>query len=575
MFSRLLKYGMFFIVPGIVLFFSILFKIAIGPYWLSTNFDPSYLYLCNGLRILKGVALNDANHPGTPVQMLCSAVCWLFNIGSSPEDAVVHVVTNPEFYFWIVFLILAMFSFMTSLGLAVYVFRKTNDKLAAVLTQVQVLSFLVMKAREAVEPVLPVIANVSPEPMLISVINLFNICLLMAYFAKTSKDILLATVCWGFVCGLGGAVKMTFIPLIAVGLIILPWKNKVLLLAVSAASFFVWTLPALSRYPLIFGSVSSFFINKGSYTFNGPGMPGGVFNPYVYLLNWKNIILAHPILMGIILAALLMVLGKIIAKKWDKASFYILAIVAGILVQFSAVAKFPGEHYLLPGLGMFGVLAAFFCLQGSPKLILIRRAIFAIILVFIFVKSWQAWEYWSHVSNFSNGIQGFHEYVHNKYKDFVFVKSYRSSGPDEALHFGDGWNGETQLGKELSQVYPNSYFLDTHIVSFKDRALANDLMSGSNGVIFQRDDSYDFKADLMSRPFFVRLLEKGPFESVYLLTGTTEKQSVMFFIAAAMALQAGEYKKARVCALKAKELHYEPISDVDGLIQKMNLLHQG
>ena len=140
------RYGIFMIIPAIVLGLSILLKIAAGPYWLAPNFDPSYQYLVNGLYLLKGLVPNHTDHPGTPVQMLCGAICWLFNMGRSTEDILGRVFVAPEFYMTFVFLFLSLFTFLTSIALAVYVFRKTDSKIAALLTQLPALSFLVLKS---------------------------------------------------------------------------------------------------------------------------------------------------------------------------------------------------------------------------------------------------------------------------------------------------------------------------------------------------------------------------------------------------------------------------------------------
>ena len=83
MFKVFRKYGMFLIVPGIVLVFSVLLKLVSGPYWLATNYDPPYLELVNGLRILKGVPMSTMRPiPGHRYKSLCcTVVLALLNIG--------------------------------------------------------------------------------------------------------------------------------------------------------------------------------------------------------------------------------------------------------------------------------------------------------------------------------------------------------------------------------------------------------------------------------------------------------------------------------------------------------------
>ncbi|MBF0571749.1 MAG: hypothetical protein HQL12_07725 [Candidatus Omnitrophica bacterium] len=556
------KYGIFLFIPGIVLGFSILLKLAAGPYWLATNFDPSYLYLINGLHILKGIVLNDATHPGTPVQILCCVICWVFNIGNCAGDVVKHVLIAPEFYLNIVFGILSAFSFFTAFGLGLYVFRKTGDKLAAVLTQLPALSYLVMKSWETFEPVLPVVANVSPEPMLISVLNLFNICLFMVFFAKTPKEKVAAGLFWGFVCGFGTAVKLTFLPLLAVPLIVLSWENRIYFICVFMATFFVWTIPAIPLYPQEWGWVSGFITHGGRFQAE---QAGGV-DIRSFYLNGKNNIIEHWMFAGIFFAALFLVSWKFASKKWDKVSLFISAIILGILVQCLVVTQNPGAHYLLPSLGLFSPLLGLLYMLGLAQNALWRKITFVCILIFVFLGVWQARSYFLKLEGLTRDISVFHDHVCAKYQNCMFIDYYRSSDQQAALFFGDGWNRSLGLREDLFRLYPNKFFFNIwgkRIMSFSDRVWSNDLLLQNSRVLFRGDGNFDFSHS----PFKVQLLEKGRFESIHLLTGTTEKQASILMAIAVQFYRAGEYGQARACALQARRLHYQPESSVESLIR--------
>jgi len=108
------------------------------------------------------------------------------------------------------------------------------------------------------------------------------------------------------------------------------------------------------------------------------------------------------------------------------------------------------------------------------------------------------------------------------------------------------------------------------MMSFKDRVLSNDLMTRGSGILFQGDDTYGLERNLKDSPFSFRLLEKGPFESIYLLTNTTEKQAFMYYAIAVHFIQTGEIEKALLCARKAKELHFQPESEVDKFIHSIS-----
>jgi hypothetical protein len=563
--KRLYKYGIFFLVPGIVLGFSVILKVAAGPYWLATNFDPSYAYLVNGLRILKGVVPNHTDHPGTPVQILCCAVSWLFNMGRSVPGIVTQVLRTPEFYLSAVFVFLSVLSFFSSLGLAVYMYRKTGDQIAAVLTQLPALSFLVMKSWETFEPVLPVVANVDPEPLLISVVNLFSSCLLMHFFAKTTKDHVVSALFWGFVCGLGAATKLTFVPLLVIPLIVLSWKNKILFVLLFGVSFVGWTWPIISKYFLVWHFISGILSHTGVYSGQKAGR-----DSYNYILNWKSIFVGQGLFIMIAFVAMLFALWNLWQKKQRKASIVLFAVSLGVLLQFAVVAKYPGPHYLLPGIGLFGALLGLFYLSGHGSKEQVRQIVGVLILGTVLVGTWRALEYRSNLARLTEDIIVFYEHIHAKYQGYVFLGYYRSSGQDAALRFGDGWNGQPALKEEMSLLFPDRFFFmwgSNRVNNFKDRVFLNDLLERFSGVIFQGDDSYGDILDVKGAPFTVRLLEKGRMESAYLLTATTEKQAVMFFAEGARFLQEGNYAQALAFAKQAKAFHYQPESSVDQFIK--------
>jgi len=61
-------------------------------------------------------------------------------------------------------------------------------------------------------------------------------------------------------------------------------------------------------------------------------------------------------------------------------------------------------------------------------------------------------------------------------------------------------------------------------------------------------------------------LEKGRVESIYLITGTTEKEAAMSFLAAAHFFMSKDYTNALRWSLQAKAFHYQPKKDVDNFI---------
>lgn len=556
------KYGIFFLIPGIVFVFSFILKASAGPYWLSLNLDPSYQYLVNGVYLLKGMVPNHTDHPGTPLQILCALVFRLVNCGHPAQDAVLQVLRNPEFYLHIVFACLAWFSFLTSVAVAVYVFHKTNDTLAGILSQLPLLSFLVLPSWVAPYPVLPVVANVCPEPLLIGVLNLFNICFLMNYFAATPKEAFISTIWWGLVCGLGAAVKLTFAPLVAVPLMVLSWKNKGVFAGIFVVSFIAWTLPILAKYPAMWGWISGLVTHTGIHGSGGRG----IVDFANFWENCKDIVADKLVFAGMLLASLLLAFWKMAAGKWDRACFFLLACGLGILLQFAAVAKHPGAHYLLPGLGAFGALTVLVYLQCPYSRMGSRRLTLGLIVVFVLSGLWQASGYCVKLEGITRQILTFHKQMEAKYKNCIFIDYYRSSDPAAALFFGDGWNLSPHLGAELFSLYPDKYYLQIwgkRILNFNDRVWANDLLAQNSCVLFRGESGFDFSKG----PYDVQLVNKGRFESIHGLSATSEKEAAMLLAACVRYLQSGDYAKALMCALGARKFHYQPDETVETLIK--------
>ena len=100
-------------------------------------------------------------------------------------------------------------------------------------------------------------------------------------------------------------------------------------------------------------------------------------------------------------------------------------------------------------------------------------------------------------------------------------------------------------------------------MNFEGKVWANDLESQSSCVIFRGDGKTDFS----NSPYDLRFLDRGRFESIYLLTGTTEKQGAILLNGAMQFIQAGEYEKAMACLLQARKFHFQPDSSVESLLQ--------
>ena len=562
MLKGLRSYGVFLIIPGIVSGFSLFLRAASGPFWLGTNLDPAYQYLVNGVYLAKGLVPNHADHPGTPLQLLCCGVAWILNPGRSPDELLARVFTSPEVYLHVVFILLTAAAFAASVALALYVHRKSKDTAAALLTQLPALGFLTLRSWPTGDPVIPVVANVSPEPLLMSLVSVFNFFILRQFFEPQVQKAYLPTALWGGVAGLAVAVKLNVLPLWAVPLMVLPWRHKALFLAAAVASFFLWTLPIVSKYPYLWQWASGLATHTGVH---GSGVAGFV-NIAVFCANFSGMMKAQGMYLLALLAALALAWHGWRMERQGSCAVFLAATALGVMLQFALVAKHPGAHYMLPGLALGGALFVFLYLEGVALYRRGRALTLVLVAAVTLVAAGQAAAYGFKAAGFTRDILAFHDRVRDKYQGCTILDFYRSSGQEAALFFGDGWRMDPVFGDELARLYPNRlffHFWSGRIVGFHftDRVFADDLLKSTACVVFYGQE------DGFSRgPFTVRCAEKGPLENLYVLTAATEKEAVTAFYQARQYAQAGDYDRARERAFAARQLKYQPGFVLDNFI---------
>ena len=108
LFTIVRRYSFIFVIPTFILILSVLLKLAAGPFWQYS--DPCYIYLFNALNMVKGVAPTHIDHPGTPLQLLILFIIWFVNIGHSTQEVLNKVLTNPDFYLSLTYILLTLLS---------------------------------------------------------------------------------------------------------------------------------------------------------------------------------------------------------------------------------------------------------------------------------------------------------------------------------------------------------------------------------------------------------------------------------------------------------------------------------
>ena len=553
-FEILRTYGFLVLIPGIVAGLSFALKSASGAYW--HHYDASYPYLLNALSFATGKPVFFIDHPGTSLHILGGVVIYVLNLGRAAPDIVDRVLGDPEFYLHVIHAVLLLVFFATSVFLVLYVYRKTQDKIAVLVTQFPVLFVLAVKSYS-----IPVLANVGPELLMMSIINVFIVLFFRLSFSDESKEDWSMVVWLGFLCGMGAATKLTFLSLAVVPLVVFPWRQKIAFLFVSLVFFILWTLPACHRYSSFLALNMARTTHTGAY---GGGRLGFIdISAYVGFLK---------VVLKDFWPVILVVCGAFLWSSWvfikgrrDRGVRILWAAALGVLVHLGLIAaRYYFPHYIVPGLFLSGLVFLLFYLLYKPRY---PRVIGTVVLIVFVLMTFRTIRLCEEQSRLVRQAETFQKNLHMKYPGYLFIPSYAQPALEKAYAFSFSSDGS---GKEhldvLSRRYPLLVIYDPveYIIwNHSSRLMADDILGRFPGVMFVGPE-----IDFSQGPHIARLMEhEGPFYA-YLLTGSTEKQANLLFIRAQVLLSQKDYLTAIAFASKSRELGFHPKEKVESLIKE-------
>lgn len=331
--------------------------------------DPAYQYLFAGIDILLGNAPIHTDHPGTPLQTFIAGLTvatWLLfrALGVTSFGLFESVLRMPEHFLMATSISLLAITCIATYKLGIQVTRFTRSTPLGLSCQLTPLLYAV---------VIPNLVFPTPEALLISISTaLITVITPVALSTEPiSTQRLNSIAIWsGILCGVGVAVKITFLPSLV--LLLLIRQSQLIIKAVIAmiAAWFIGVLPILPRL----GGMFQWFFNvlthsgihgKGSQSvFDWPQLKLAVgwlishFEIY-YLVTLGLIIFFMIVCLRIITSAV----RKSLQLKNDNnhflnlyievsyqalctASIFILAMCAQTLM----VAKHLGPSYMVPSL---------------------------------------------------------------------------------------------------------------------------------------------------------------------------------------------------------------------------------
>jgi hypothetical protein len=397
------------VAPLILLAVFGLFVREMYPIYLNSPFfgqDPAYQYLFAGADILQGHSPKHTDHPGTPVQAIIAAVIFIVGslgdlLGSSDHGLFKSVLSHPETYLMATGILLGLLTASATYFLGYRVYQSTKSLLLATSAQLTPLLFS-LTAAYSVYP--------TPEAglgclalLLIGVLTPNLIDPDEARKTAQTQRALWAGIC----CGLGLAIKITFIPML--GLLLVLRSPRFIILAVVAliVAWLVGVSAIFSRLPVMFNWFYQVLTHSGLH---GQGANDD-FNLLAILKSFDQLWVMFPLLYtaaGALCLAILLLVGVCIAKyfhllfsgvdeaMYSKASDLLNRLVSPVtlllvvLVQTIMVAKHVGPTYMIPALSLTVMIAIWLVATQNQ---IVKNKLLTLVLsgaLLAFVSS-QAW----------------------------------------------------------------------------------------------------------------------------------------------------------------------------------------
>lgn len=531
------------LMPAIYIVSSMIIRDQRGPYWLAYRVDPQYAYLLNSLSVANLKTPVHIDHPGTPLQILGGIVLKTSYVMESLINPSVasfneEILKHPEFYLKLINLTLLLLNAgsIFLLGLVSF-FLSRSLTLGLIL---QTTPFLVPHN-------LSVSTEVSPEPLLLFICQLLVLLLVIYLHGENMEKSKWFPVTLGITVGMGIATKVTFIPMMLIFLILPQIYHKILALIGSIVSFVLITLPIISEYGRMKEWLFSVVTHKGIY---GRGETGIIEITSV----WKNLnelISQSPIFFAVlgissIVYALFFFLRQygnynLLENESDvqlsKLNTVKILIILIMLSQILITLKHPASRYLVPSMGLCGLLI-FIQLLSLQRLMSLNRkmnitpsASYIIVLVLcLLICTGNLFNVSSHSfykSEHYKDLIGIQKMINEKYSNCTKINFWRSSSVEFALMYGNDWAGE-EFTTSLRRLYPQTFFYRTWVRSriikrkgnnfdFQQLNLRDLVENGPECVILQAYNSQFKQVDPDKLGVEIEPVFEGAEESLYRL----------------------------------------------------------
>ena len=378
------KRSILYIIPGIIVIWTVYLNFFLGPYYLR-SIDPEYMYVVSGLNCatLDFNKIGHIYHPGTPLQLLTGLFFLVIHLFVGYNNIVTDVIADPEFYLSISNLMLTSITFFLVLRLGMLVYKHTSSILGALLLQA---SYFYTELHFGI------LSRYNPDRFMTVIILLFFI-LYIRYLYDQNFKVVKFSVLSGIVMGLGLVTKYNFIPLLILPLILIPgWRNRTYYILSSIGSAFIFFLPVSSKFRSFWRIVKEMFFHSGLY---GSG-DQGIIDTSSFFKNIALVFKHNPSFTIITVLSVLCILILVIRPKlraMNKKSFlFLIASILTVFLGLAITAKHYKGYYALPVLSLipmifYTIIQLFERTVHFKYSTLSYSTLFAIILLFPFLST--------------------------------------------------------------------------------------------------------------------------------------------------------------------------------------------
>jgi hypothetical protein len=364
------------LIPSIVALIGGYFLWILGPIYAGLryrDYDPAYQYLLNGLSFAYGYPPGHTDHPGTPLQLLTAAALLLSHgfSGQPKFDLIDAVIADPEtFVFWLSLLLLALIV-ASNWFLGWQLMRQTGSVALGIIAQLGLLFLGTEVSR---------IAYLAPEAMLLAISAVMVGIVSKRLFDSKAVISTGEAVAVGMLSGIGVMTKVTFVPMLA--LLLLIGLNRRLLVAIIAAvattGVFILTIfPVVDPMLNWFNNVAT---HKGIYGGGEAGLIDIASIPASLGQLWRDVPIFYAGLAASVFAIPLVLFRVRGAPpvRWTDIVLACIPLLVFVL-QFAIVLKHFRSHYIMPIIPLATVIIAWLIWLAAPYQSDVRRRIRALV----------------------------------------------------------------------------------------------------------------------------------------------------------------------------------------------------